>query len=102
MTPERSLTCVWVFGVYDGDRRADGGVVEHGDLVVAGREAGRVVVHVLDQEEDVGLAGATAAVRRLRHQVELDLLLTVQNGQSEQLAWRERSDESDPGSASQY
>lgn len=80
-------TCVWVCGEKDSDGRVDGRVVEHGDLVVAGGEARRVVVHVLDHQQDVGLTGAAPAVRRLGHQVVLDLPLPVQHRQSEELAW---------------
>lgn len=81
------LTGVGVFGVDDGDGRSDRGVVEHGDLVVAGEEARRVVVHVLDQQHDVRLTRPPPSVRRLGHQVVLDLTLTVQHGHGEQLPW---------------
>lgn len=86
-TQQQQLTCVRVLGIHHSDRRADSGVVEHGDLIVAGREAGRVVVHVLDHQQDVGLTGSTPAIRRLRHQVELHVPLTVQHGQREELTW---------------
>ena len=78
-------TCVWVCGENDSDRRVDSRVVKHGDLIVAGGEARRIVVRVLDHQQDVSLTGAPPAIRRLGHQVVLNLPLSVQHGQSEEL-----------------
>lgn len=82
---QRTLTCVCVGGVHGGNGRAHRRVVEHGDLVVAGGEVRRVVVHVLDHEQDVGLTGPTPAVCRFHHEVELRVRLTIQSSPGEQL-----------------
>lgn len=83
----QQLTSVWVFGVYNSDGRSDRCVIKYGDLVVAGGEARWIIVHILDHQQDIRLARPPPAIRRLRHQVVLDLLLTVQHSQSEQLTW---------------
>ena len=59
---------------------------------MAGGEARRVVVHVLDHQQDVRLAGAPAAIGGLGDQVVLALRLPVQHSQREQLAWSRCAD----------
>lgn len=82
---KKKLTSVRVTGVEDGDGRSYGCVVKHGNGVGALGEVRRVVVYILDHQQDIGLTGPPTAVRRLGHQVVLGLLLPVQLSQTEEL-----------------